>query len=217
MLGRLFQPERTRTEMNCYTTSNEDLSLRKNPPRAVICQGNAAFQVDPREFFSLAIQKSRGFMCSVMVRFSPYWIDHPNKSDILGARVLRVVIASQCQMCMAWRTVRVDRSFRQLPCSPITARSCTEYIFDFRNNASFVRLSITTTCQSSSIAGNNPTIMIASTILALAALVPAVLATPVIPTLQKYDKRALTAYAEEVTIHSSCNVTQTRQLKKALA
>jgi hypothetical protein len=59
--------------------------------------------------------------------------------------------------------------------------------------------------------------MIASTLFSLAALLPAALATPIKPVLSNLNKRELKAYAEEVTVHSSCNVTQTRQLRKALA
>jgi hypothetical protein len=59
--------------------------------------------------------------------------------------------------------------------------------------------------------------MIASALFALAALLPASLATPIKPALSNLSKRDLKAYAEEVTVHSSCNVTQTRQLRKALA
>ena len=59
--------------------------------------------------------------------------------------------------------------------------------------------------------------MIAAALLSLAALLPAALATPIKPVLSNLGKRELKAYAEEVTIHSSCNVTQSRQLKKALA
>jgi hypothetical protein len=43
------------------------------------------------------------------------------------------------------------------------------------------------------------------------------LATPIKPAFSNLSKRDLKAYAEEVTVHSSCNVTQTRQLRKALA
>lgn len=59
--------------------------------------------------------------------------------------------------------------------------------------------------------------MIASALFALAALLPASLATPIKPAFSNLSKRDLKAYAEEVTVHSSCNVTQTRQLRKALA
>ena len=59
--------------------------------------------------------------------------------------------------------------------------------------------------------------MIAAALLSLTALLPATLATPIKPVLSNLGKRELKAYAEEVTIHSSCNVTQSRQLKKALA
>lgn len=59
--------------------------------------------------------------------------------------------------------------------------------------------------------------MLAQTFLALAVLLPAAFAAPAPAPLHQLNKRALLAYSEEVTIHESCNVTQTRQLRKALA
>lgn len=59
--------------------------------------------------------------------------------------------------------------------------------------------------------------MFSAALLSLAAFLPAALATPIKPGHSIISKRELKAYAEEVTVHSSCNVTQSRQLKKALA
>jgi hypothetical protein len=59
--------------------------------------------------------------------------------------------------------------------------------------------------------------MFAAALLTVAALLPAAIAGPVNPAARSLSKRDLKAYAEEVTIHSSCNVTQSRQLQKALA
>jgi hypothetical protein len=60
-------------------------------------------------------------------------------------------------------------------------------------------------------------IMFSAALLTVAALLPAAIAGPVSPAARSLSKRDLKAYAEEVTIHSSCNVTQSRQLQKALA
>lgn len=54
--------------------------------------------------------------------------------------------------------------------------------------------------------------MFSKTLFATAALLSATFASPII-----HEKRALATYVEEVTIHSSCNTTQRRQLSKALS
>ncbi|KAJ9091600.1 hypothetical protein QFC20_007601 [Naganishia adeliensis] len=54
--------------------------------------------------------------------------------------------------------------------------------------------------------------MFSKALLAGAAFISATFASPII-----HEKRALATYVEEVTIHSSCNTTQRRQLSKALS
>lgn len=59
---------------------------------------------------------------------------------------------------------------------------------------------------------HKPLTMFSKALFAAATLLSATVASPII-----HEKRALATYVEEVTIHSSCNTTQRRQLTKALS